>query len=186
MSLTHRLLLGATGALCLALAGCGGGNMFGTTPGPAASPTGPLPPPSIRADDIVGRWGYSAYHKAEDRARTEAAAAGQCTQPYVITRSPDGVTMLNHDKPDLMEHLVKTNTEGKTFIGPGPDGGGPDDREVLSFDGRVLLLKWVDPEVAGRYGVMVLVRCPPPGSPTAKPKKPASRTTATSAPAVAR
>ena len=40
--------------------------------------------------------------------------------------------MLNHDKPDLMEHLVKTNAEGKTFIGPGPDGGGPDDREVLS------------------------------------------------------
>jgi hypothetical protein len=36
-----------------------------------------------------------------------------------------------------------------------------DDREILSFDGRVLVLKWVDPEVAGRYGTMVLVRCGP-------------------------
>jgi hypothetical protein len=26
-------------------------------------------------------------------------------------------------------------------------------------------LKWVDPEVAGRYGTMLLVRCPPPGTP---------------------
>ena len=37
--------------------------------------------------------------------------------------------------------------------------GGADDREVVSFDGRVLILKWVDPEVAGRYGTMILVRC---------------------------
>lgn len=181
MSGIERFRFGAIGALCLALAGCGGGSMFGTQSPQASAPTGPLPPPSIRADDIVGRWGYSAFHKPDDRARTEAAASGQCTQPYVITRSPDGVMMLNHDKPDLVEHVVKTNMEGKTFVGPVGDAGGPDDREVLTFDGRVLLLKWVDPEVAGRYGTMVLVRCPPPGSPVAKPKKPAPKRAAASA-----
>jgi hypothetical protein len=31
---------------------------------------------------------------------------------------------------------------------------------VVSFDGKVLILKWVNPEVAGRYGIMVLARCP--------------------------
>ena len=33
------------------------------------------------------------------------------------------------------------------------------DREVVSFDGRVLILRWMDPEVQGRYGTMVYVRC---------------------------
>jgi hypothetical protein len=32
----------------------------------------------------------------------------------------------------------------------------------------VLVLKWMDPEVASRYGTMVLVRCPAPGTPAAK------------------
>ena len=49
----------------------------------------------------------------------------------------------------------------KTYIGPGPYPG-IEDREVVSFDGKVLILKWVNPEVAGRYGLMVLARC---GSP---------------------
>jgi hypothetical protein len=31
----------------------------------------------------------------------------------------------------------------------------------VSFDGRVLVLRWVDEEVAGRYGVGVFVRCAP-------------------------
>jgi hypothetical protein len=47
---------------------------------------------------------------------------------------------------------------------------------VVSFDRNVLLLKWVDPEIAGRYGIMVLVRCgegaPPPAARTARAKRP--------------
>jgi hypothetical protein len=178
MSLMQRFAGASALLLALALAGCGGGSMFGTSPGPATAPIGPMPEPSIRADDIVGRWGYSAFHKPDDRARTETAAAGQCKQAYVITRSANGVMMLGHDSPDIIENLIKANAEGKTFIGPGPDPGGPDDREVVSFDGRVLLLKWVDPEVEGRYGMMVLVRCAAPGTPTAKPKKPAKHAAA--------
>ena len=54
--------------------------------------------------------------------------------------------------------------EGKTYIGPGPYLG-IEDREVVSFDGKVLILKWVNPEAAGRYGNMVLARC---GSPTSR------------------
>ena len=33
------------------------------------------------------------------------------------------------------------------------------DREVVTFDGRVLVLRWMDPEVASRYGTGVYVRC---------------------------
>jgi hypothetical protein len=60
--------------------------------------------------------------------------------------------------------------------GPGPDPAGADDREVVSFDGRVSILRWIDLEVAGRYGTMVLVRCGAEGTQqrTARAKKPAA------------
>jgi len=37
----------------------------------------------------------------------------------------------------------------------------PQDREFVSFDGKVMILRWIDPEVAGRYGTAVYVRCKP-------------------------
>ena len=55
--------------------------------------------------------------------------------------------------------LIVRQRHPKARPGPYP---GIEDREVVSFDGKVLILKWVNPEVAGRYGLMVLARC---GSP---------------------
>lgn len=82
--------------------------------------------------------------------------------PYVIGAGNEGtVTMLTHDSPTFVQVQIKANQEGRTFIGPGPELGGPDDREVMSYNGRVLILRWTDPEVAGRYGTQLLVRCAP-------------------------
>lgn len=162
------------------LGGCASFNL-GSFSSPFASdapPPAPTPvalPPSLHAEDIVGRWGLASYHREQDRARTEAAARGQCSpQPYVINRSPTGgVAMLGHDNPQIQDMNLKGSAEGKTYIGPGPAPGGADDREVVSFDGRVLILKWIDPEVAGRYGNMVLVRCGPEGTTrTARVRRP--------------
>lgn len=153
--------------LGLALAGCASSlpSLSGGPPGP----TGPLPPPSFAPEDIVGRWGLGAYHRPEDRARTEAAARSQCKQPYMINRSSTGVSMLGYDNPQVQDMFVKGSHEGKTYIGPDPQPRGPGDREVVSFDGRVLVLNWVDAEVASRYGTMVLVRCGAEG--TTKPRR---------------
>ena len=145
----------------LALAGCQGtggmGDFFSSKPPP---PAAPAYRPSIGPSDIIGRWGIAAYHRDQDRARTEAQAPNQCQRPYLISQgSAGGVMMLNHDSPNIVEHMIKASADGKTFIGPGGEPGAADDRELVSFDGRVLVLKWVDPEVAGRYGFMVLVRC---------------------------
>ena len=52
-------------------------------------------PPAFPPQDIVGRWGLAAYHKDEDRARIEVAAANQCKQPYVITLGPTGGVMMH-------------------------------------------------------------------------------------------
>jgi hypothetical protein len=146
---------------------------------PEAPPATPLPPPSLHADEITGRWGYASYHRDADRPRTEAQARGLCNQPYIIERSASGgVLMQGHDNPANVDMTIKAGYDNKTYIGPGPTPKGNDDREVVSFDGKVLLLKWVDPEVAGRYGIQILVRCgSEPSAPparTARAKRPAA------------
>jgi hypothetical protein len=126
----------------------------------ALPPPPPVVPPSVHAEEIVGNWGFTSYHNEKDRARTQAAAKSQCATPYTIEASASGgVMMLGHDNSQKQEMTLKGSAEGKTYVGPGAEPHGSDDREVVSFDGKVLILKWVDPEVAGRYGNMVLVRC---------------------------
>jgi hypothetical protein len=173
MTYAHRHLLTAvmTAVATLLLPGCA----FNLDPISSESPPPPAPtvmPASLRPDEIVGRWGLAAYHRDQDRLRTEVAARDQCTQAYLIDRSPGGnILMLGHDNPQPQEMILKGSIEGKTYVGPGPYPG-IEDREVVSFDGRVLILKWVNPEVAGRYGTMVLARCGPEGTPPSRGARP--------------
>ena len=161
--------------LALALAGCAtGGPQQPAAPQPAPVP---LLPPAFPPQDIVGRWGLAAYHKDEDRGRIEVAAAGQCKQPYVITLGPTGGVMMHlADQAKAEELRLKGAPGNKTYIGPEGEPGGAQDREVLTFDGRVLILRWLDPEVQGRYGTMVYVRCGPEGA--KRPAKPKPKTAA--------
>ncbi|HMK81910.1 MAG TPA: hypothetical protein VK438_19815 [Xanthobacteraceae bacterium] len=167
-----RLLSGAALATAgvLLLAGCASEMAVNNGPQVAAAPSGAPLPASIPAQDLVGRWGLAAYHKDEDRARTETAARGQCRQPYNITRGPGGgVIMHLADQSQPTELMLKGGPDGKNYIGPAEDpAAGQRDREIVSFDGRVLITRFVDQEVAGRYGTSVYVRC---GAETAPPKK---------------
>jgi hypothetical protein len=161
--------------ISLGLAGCSGGsisNPFSTSEPAPLAPTAAAMPGAFPPQDIVGRWGLAAYHKNEDRPRTEAAAADQCKQPYIITLGPTGGVMMHlADQATPTELRLKGAPGGKTFIGPADDpAGGQSDREVVSFDGRVLALRWIDTEVQGRYGTMVYVRCGPEGEKRPKPK----------------
>ena len=161
--------------LALGLSGCSTiSNPF------SSSPEQPPPPPDVAQtlpprfppQDIVGRWGLAAYHKEEDRARTEAAASNQCQQPYIISLGGSGGVMMHlADQPTPTELRLKGAAGNRTFIGPAEDPpGSQQDREVVSFDGRVLALRWMDAEVQGRYGTMVYVRCGPEGEKRPKPK----------------
>lgn len=126
----------------------------------------PPPPPQIpskiRAEELVGKWGLAAYHKPEDRARTEKNAAGQCKQPYVIGRGANGgVIMHLADEAQPQELKLKGSQSGKDYIGPEGPAGGPQDREIVSFDGRVMITRFIDQDADSRYGSMVYVRCGP-------------------------
>jgi hypothetical protein len=165
--------------LALGLAACTTGmpSLFQSSPSAPPQPQPevvPLLPPAFPPQDIVGSWGLAAYHKEEDRPRIEAAAANSCKQPYVITLGPTGGVMMHLADQAKPEELRLKGAPGrKTFIGPeGDPPGSAQDREVVSFDGRILILRWMDPEVQGRYGTMVYVRCPPEGA--RRPAKPKS------------
>jgi hypothetical protein len=165
----------------LSLAGCGGGggmgSWFGGSPPPQQPAAQPLPAPevpaTIRASEIVGRWGYAAYHRPEDRARTETAARGQCRQAVVINAGPTGgVMMYLADQSDLQELRLKGSQSGRNYIGPaGEPAGGPQDREIVSFDGRIMVLRFSNPEIDGRYGTGIYVRCAPAAGGVAQKKK---------------
>ena len=166
------------GALPVLLAGCASqsiswGSLSGSSEPPPATPVAAPLPASIPAADLVGRWGLAAYHKEEDRARTEAAARAQCRQPYTIGRGPrGGVIMHLADQAQPTELSLKGGPDGKNYIGVGEEpAAGQRDREIVSFDGRVLVTRFVDPEVAGRYGTSVYVRCSAEVTPARKGAK---------------
>src|SRR3954452_19633969 len=172
MSISLRPLAAALTALAaIMLSGCASQQFsLGTSPAPEPPPAAAPLPASIPAQDLVGRWGLAAYHKDEDRPRTETAARGQCRQPYNIGRGPrGGVIMHLPDQAQPTELSLKGGADGKNYIGPPEEPApGQRDREIVSFDGRVLITRFVDPEVAGRYGTSVYVRCSAEVSPARK------------------
>jgi hypothetical protein len=149
--------LGIAAALATSIGAC----TSMSTP-PAEPPMVPDVPATIRPDEIVGRWGLASFQNPNDRARTEAAARGQCKQPYVIgAGTSGGVIMHLADQATPQELRLKGSPSGKNYIGPPGPAGGNLDREIVSFDGRVLVTRFIDKDAATRYGNIVYVRCGP-------------------------
>jgi hypothetical protein len=157
--------LGIASALALLLGACGSYSLPSLSSSPTVAPepgAGPEMPASIRPDEVVGRWGLASYQNPADRARTEAAARTQCKQPYVIGAGTSGGVMMHlADQATPQELRLKGSPSGKNYIGPPGPAGGEQDREIVSFDGRVLVTRFIDNDAATRYGNMVYVRCAP-------------------------
>jgi hypothetical protein len=155
--------LGIASALTIFLGACGSMSLTSSPTTPALEPgVAPEMPATIRADEIVGRWGLASFQNPNDRARTEAAARAQCKQPYVIgAGTTGGVIMHLADQATPQELRLKGSPSGKNYIGPPGPAGSEQDREIVSFDGRVLVTRFIDKDAATRYGNMVYVRCAP-------------------------
>ena len=121
--------------------------------------------PLYASEEIVGRWGFTSYQKEADRARTVVAARGQCRHPYVIAKGPTGGVMMHLARSEATDancdSRVRARWSGTTSVRTAEPGGSPSDREIVAFDGRVLVTRYVDPDAANRYGNMVYVRCGP-------------------------
>src|SRR5262249_59618269 len=129
-------------------------------PAPSASSAPAPPPPNLNPGDFVGRWGYAAYQNDADRARTEVAARGQCNKAYTIGRGPTGGLVMHlADAREPQELRLKQGTDGKAHLGP--PGPAPDERhrQIITIDGRLLVLQAVDPPIPTPYGTNVQRRC---------------------------
>jgi hypothetical protein len=157
--------LGIASAMAVLLGACSSMSLPSLSSSPSAAPE-PAPvadmPATIRADEIVGKWGLASFQNPNDRARTEVAAKAQCKQPYVIGQGGNGgVIMHLADQATPQELRLKGSPSGKNYIGPPGPAGSEQDREIVSFDGRVLITRFIDKDAATRYGNMVYVRCAP-------------------------
>ncbi len=156
--------LGFASVLAILLGACSSMSLPSFSSSPSAPEAVPVPemPATIRADEIVGKWGLASYQNPNDRARTEAAAKAQCKNPYVIGAGANGgVIMHLADQATPQDLRLKGSPGGKNYIGPPGPAGGEQDREIVSFDGRVLITRFIDRDAATRYGNMVYVRCAP-------------------------
>ena len=166
MSSAHTAVrLATASALTLFLGACSSFNLpsLSSNTEPASEPgVAPEMPASIRPDEIVGRWGLASFQNPADRARTEKMARDQCKQPYVIGAGQSGgVIMHLADQATPQELRLKGSPGGKNYIGPPGPTPGEQDREIISFDGRVMVTRFIDKDAATRYGNMVYVRCGP-------------------------
>lgn len=162
----------AVAGLAALLQGCASDGMMmnpsgSSMPEPAAGPV-------VTADQLVGRWGLASFREEKDKARTANEARAQCSNPYVINKGPNGGVMMHlADEKEPRELIVKTGG-GHTYIGPdGTPPGDVFDREILAFDGNSMTMAWMDPEVAGRYGTFIYIRCGAPGGAKPAAAKPA-------------
>jgi len=157
--------LGIASALAILLGACSSMSLPSFSSSPSAAPDqAPVAemPATIRSDEIVGKWGLASFQNPNDRARTEVAAKAQCKQPYVVGAGANGgVIMHLADQATPQELRLKGSPSGKNYIGPPGPAGGEQDREIVSFDGRVLITRFIDKDAATRYGNMVYVRCAP-------------------------
>ncbi len=112
----------------------------------------------LSADKLAGRWGLASYHDAKDAKRVENAARGQCGNPYVIARGRGATVLMHMPFATTATEMEVRSGAGTTYIGPA-GGQISGDREVIRWDGRVLVLKWIDQQAAATYGTMVFVRC---------------------------
>jgi len=169
--LAAGLLLGGCSGMNFSMPSFSGGSSSDTPPPPPSSGVAALPS-KYAAEDFVGRWGYTSYQNEGDRARTIAAARGLCKTPYVIARGPGGGILMHlADEKQPSELRLKASPDGKNYIGPDGPAGDPQDQEITTFDGRVLVTRYVDPDAAKRYGNMVRVKCQVPGVAGAKPRR---------------
>jgi hypothetical protein len=155
--------LSVISALAILLGACSSFSLGSSSPTAAPEPgVAPEMPATIRSDELVGKWGLASFQNPADRARTEKMAVAQCKQPYTIGAGQSGgVVMHLADQATPEELRLKGSQGGKNYIGPAGPAGGEQDREVISFDGRVLITRFVDKDAATRYGNMVYVRCGP-------------------------
>ena len=157
------LNLGAAAALAVFLGGCGSFGSIGLSPQPAPPP--PVEPES-RPRSVPRNWSDGGVLRpikirttGLERGRGQVAVQQSlCDQRRRQWRRNHASCRRGRRRQELR---LKGSQSGKNYIGPESPPGGPKDREIVSFDGHVLITRFIDSDAATRYGNMVYIRCTP-------------------------
>ena len=160
------VLAGRARIVCVALAaatlvGCGASERTLSPSAPSSGGSSSLGPaaPTVPADKLVGRWGLGAYLRDSDRPRTEKEARSQCSNAYVIKAGSNGGVIMHLADEKEPEELYLKTAGGKTYLGPAGPAPMAEDREILSNDGRIMIMRFMGPDVFKRYGTSIYIRC---------------------------
>lgn len=148
---------GARLALIIAVAGVSACTTLTPDPEPEVQPI------QIDMAALPGDYGLAAYHQDEDRDRTFEQAKIACANPYTIGTGPNGGVMMHAvGAKQPSEIFQKTDSQGRTFLGPKGPAGIEQDRYVLSYDEKVLVVRWMEPRARTVFGTMIYVPCGAP------------------------
>ena len=122
------LNLAIAAVMATVLGGCAGGSQQAALQEPGVTPA------TVRADQIVGRWGVASYQDPKDRTRVEAAAKAQCpgSSRGWVRRSGvadhGGIQNLNPASRESRSIQPQLNQAADGFGGGGLDKAAPSSR----------------------------------------------------------
>lgn len=147
-----RIRFGVTALAIASLTAC-------TTLTPDPKPEAP-PPVEIDLAALPGDYGLASYHRDEDNERTLEQAKIACRNPYTIGAGANGGVMMHAiGASEPSEIFLKTDSKGRRFLGPQGPAGIAQDRYVVSYDDKVLVLRWMDPRAREVYGTLIYMPC---------------------------
>lgn len=150
---TARINLGAAVLALAALSAC-----TTLTPDPKPEDT----PAAIEIDiaTLPGDYGLASYHQDEDSERTLEQAKIACRNPYTIGAGANGGVMMHAvGASEASEVFLKTDNQGRRFLGPKGPAGIAQDRYIVSYEDSVLVMRWMDPRARTVYGTLIYVPC---------------------------
>ena len=77
---------------------------------------------------------------------------------FHVALAVGGAMMHLADEKERTE-LVLKSAGGKTYLGPAGEAPLAEDREVVSIEPKLMIMRYADPDVAARYGTSIYVRC---------------------------
>jgi hypothetical protein len=105
--------------------------------------------------DLVGRWGVAAYWNESDAQRISQQARSFCNQPYTITAGRNGGAMMFEAFEGRQREF---QVSGRSIV-PVGDSNARLVKDIVSWNGQVLVFRYRDEEAGRKYGNMVFARC---------------------------
>ena len=77
----------------------------------------------------------------------------------MIAKGANGGVIMHLADEKEPEELFLKKGGAKIYLGPSGPAPMAEDREIVSMDDRIVIMRFMDPDVIKRYGTSIYVRC---------------------------